>query len=154
MSGLRLRPARAGEAAALSALALRSKGHWGYDAAFLELCRPELTLAEEDLGRLTTVVAERDGRVVGFAGLALDGSRAELDLLFVEPEAIGTGAGAALLRAAREAARSRGADELVVVSDPNAEGFYRAHGGERVGERPGVGSERVLPVLRLPIAGP
>ncbi|HSD78740.1 MAG TPA: hypothetical protein VLA98_15100, partial [Solirubrobacteraceae bacterium] len=64
MSGLRLRPARAGEAAALSALALRSKGHWGYDAAFLELCRPELTLAEEDLGRLTTVVAERDGRVV------------------------------------------------------------------------------------------
>ena len=31
-----LRPARPGEAAALSDLALRSKAHWGYDQAFLD----------------------------------------------------------------------------------------------------------------------
>ena len=35
------------EAAALSGLALRSKGYWGYDAAFLDACRAELTLTPD-----------------------------------------------------------------------------------------------------------
>jgi N-acetylglutamate synthase-like GNAT family acetyltransferase len=144
-----LRPARPGEAAALSALALRSKAHWGYDEAFLERCRAELTVSEQDLARLLTVVAERDGRVVGFAAVAVQRSEPELDLLFVEPDAIGTGAGGALLRAACAAAQERGIDALVVVSDPNAEGFYRAHGAVLVGERPGAGVGRMLPVLRI-----
>ena len=37
-----IRPARPEEAGAISALALRSKGHWGYDPAFLEACREDL----------------------------------------------------------------------------------------------------------------
>jgi len=39
-----IRPARAGEEAELTELAVRSKGHWGHDAAFLERARPELTV--------------------------------------------------------------------------------------------------------------
>jgi hypothetical protein len=42
-----IRPARAGEADALTALALRSKAHWGYDAAFMEVVRPILTIEGE-----------------------------------------------------------------------------------------------------------
>jgi hypothetical protein len=41
---VRIRPARPDEAGAISALALRSKGHWGYDAAFLAACRENLTI--------------------------------------------------------------------------------------------------------------
>ena len=149
MTAIVLRAARAGEAPALSALALRSKGYWGYDEAFLEQCRPQLTLSERELARLVTVVAERDGRVVGFAGVAVDRVEPELDLLFVEPDAVGTGVGGELLRAACAAARARGVAALLVVSDPNAEAFYRAHGGVVVDERPGVGTGRMLPVLRL-----
>ena len=50
------------EARLLSELALRSKGHWGYDQAFLDACRAELTLAPEDLERQRITVAERNGR--------------------------------------------------------------------------------------------
>jgi hypothetical protein len=46
---LEIRPARPGEAAALSALAMRSKAHWGYDQEFLEAVRPVLTFTEADL---------------------------------------------------------------------------------------------------------
>jgi len=36
-----VRPARAGEEGELSELGVRSKGHWDYDAAFLERARPQ-----------------------------------------------------------------------------------------------------------------
>ena len=39
-----LRPARIEDLEALSALCLRSKAHWGYDAAFMAAWGQELTL--------------------------------------------------------------------------------------------------------------
>ena len=45
-----LRAARPEEAAAISALALRSKAHWGYDEAFLAACRAELTWTAAQCG--------------------------------------------------------------------------------------------------------
>ena len=48
-----IRPARAGEEAELTELAIRSKGHWGHDAAFLERARPELTVRPEHLRRFS-----------------------------------------------------------------------------------------------------
>jgi hypothetical protein len=45
MKGLErhIRPASPDEAALISSLAIRSKGHWGYSAEFLDACRDELT---------------------------------------------------------------------------------------------------------------
>ena len=44
-----IRRARPEEAGVLSALALRSKAHWGYDADFLAACRDDLTLIPEEI---------------------------------------------------------------------------------------------------------
>ncbi|RYJ03320.1 MAG: N-acetyltransferase [Actinomycetales bacterium] len=85
------------EAALLSDLALHSKGHWGYDAAFLESCRAELTLGEAELAVRRTCVAEVDGAVVGFGTLEGAPTVGEIGMLFVDPSAIGQGAGRALL---------------------------------------------------------
>ena len=74
---------------------------------------------------------------------------AELELLFVEPAAIGTGAGRALLRDALDRAREAGLDELTIESDPDAEPFYRAHGAEPVGTRVSSSTGRKLPLLRI-----
>jgi hypothetical protein len=46
-----IRPARPGEEALLTELAVRSKGHWGHDAAFLERARTGLTVRPEHLER-------------------------------------------------------------------------------------------------------
>src|SRR3546814_14945630 len=40
-----LRLAKSSECGSLSALALRSKAYWGYDSAFLQACRDELTVS-------------------------------------------------------------------------------------------------------------
>jgi GNAT superfamily N-acetyltransferase len=145
---LAIRPARPGEGPALSELALRSKGHWGHDAAFLERARPELTVHPEHLGRWIVRVAERDGSVVGFA--AVDPQARELEMLFVDPAAIGTGAGRALLRDALAAAREAGLDALLIESDPDAAPFYRSQGAEPAGTRTSRSTGRELPLLRIP----
>ena len=92
-------------------------------------------------------VAERDGVVVGVS--AVDPQARELELLFVDPPAIGTGAGGALLRDALEQARAAGLAELTIESDPDAEPFYVAAGAERIGTRVSSATGRELPLLRI-----
>ena len=142
-----IRPARAGEESELTELAIRSKGHWGHDAAFLERARAELTVRPEHLERWIVRVAERDGAVVGLA--AVDPGAAELELLFVDPPAIGTGVGRALLLDALDRAREAGLGALTIESDPDAEPFYRAHGAEPAGTRTSSSTGRELPLLRI-----
>ena len=149
-----IRPAAPGEAAALTELAVRSKSHWGYDSRFIEDSRADLTVTADSIDRGRVFVAESAGDgVAGFYSLSGEGEEAELELLFVEPRQIGTGAGRALWRHAAATARRLGFRALVVASDPFAEPFYRAMGAERVGERESVvRAGRMLPLLRYPLA--
>jgi N-acetylglutamate synthase-like GNAT family acetyltransferase len=142
-----LRRASAAEAPQLSALALRSKARWGYDAAFLAACVEPLRLSPARLEAAPFVVLELDGLVVGFYGLAIDEDEAELTNLFVEPHAIGRGFEEQLWEHAVHTARELGCRRLRVVADPFAEPFYRAMGARRVGEVP----SEAVPGRRLPL---
>lgn len=44
-----IRREQAADTPSLSALAMRSKAHWGYSEAFLEIVRPMLTFTEHDI---------------------------------------------------------------------------------------------------------
>ena len=145
-----IRRARPDEAPALSALALRSKAHWGYDAAFLEACREDLTLSAGAVGAGQVYLLEERGHPVGFYRLRARGDEATLADLFVEPGAIGRGYGRQLWEHAVATARRLGARRLVLQSEPHAEGFYRAMGAERIGEAPStVFPGRSLPLMHL-----
>ena len=150
-----LRPARPGEAAAITELALRSKAHWGYPAEFIEACREELSCAEQDLRstKLHVVVCEAAGRLVGYYMIEkLSDGSAELNALFVEPEFIGQGFGRRLVEAAKADARDWGAAEMIVQGDPNADRFYSAAGGMPIGQRAsGSIPNRFLPLYRIPL---
>ncbi|QYJ04110.1 GNAT family N-acetyltransferase [Nocardioides panacisoli] len=153
-SGVRLRHARAVEAAELSRLALRSKAHWGYDEDFLEACRDELTYTADQCTSGGLVVAETNGRVRGFRLVEGDPPVGELVALFVSPDAIGQGLGGVLLRDALTDARRRGHRSLLLDADPDAEPFYRHLGAERIGTSPsGSIPGRVLPRLRFDLTG-
>jgi GNAT superfamily N-acetyltransferase len=144
-----MRSARADEAEALSSLALRSKAQWGYDAAFLDACRPALTFGPEDLGAPHAVVAEVDGEVAGFYTLKGTLPEGELDNLWVEPRRMRTGVGRRLWEHAMAAATSIGLTAVLIDADPNAEGFYLAMGAERVGTTPSTTFPgRLLPRMR------
>ncbi|MGH2616195.1 MAG: GNAT family N-acetyltransferase [Thermomicrobiales bacterium] len=150
---LTIRRARPDEAATLSALAVRSKAHWGYDEAFLDACREDLRLSPDDIAASAVYLAEGVKGPAGFYCLRppVDGV-AVLDDLFVEPAAIGQGVGRRLWLHAVATARELGCTELVIQSDPFAEGFYRAMDARRVGELEStVIPGRMLPLLRYAI---
>jgi GNAT superfamily N-acetyltransferase len=148
----RIRRARTSEADALSALAARSKEHWGYDAAFMELVRDAMTLRPVDIDRDQVWVLESSsGDPIGYHRV-ITGDPAELEDLWVEPSAIGSGAGRRLFEHAVEVASTGGASALEIDADPNAVGFYERMGAVLIGETaskliPG----RKLPRLRLEI---
>ncbi|GIH09747.1 N-acetyltransferase [Rhizocola hellebori] len=143
--GLTLRAARPGEAAELTELVMRSKAHWGYDEEFLDRVRPALTVGDHQLP--TTVVAEYDGREAGVATLIGEPPEGELDLLFVDPWAIGLGIGKALFLDSLDRARLRGFTRLLIESDPYAEEFYLHMGAVRIGETVSSATGRSLPLL-------
>lgn len=149
------RAAHPPEAAALSALALRSKAHWGYDADFMKACVGPLTIAPEDFQEMEIVVVDGASGPVAFAALDVDRPEAHLDKAFVDPEAMGQGLGRALMGWAVTQARARGARMLLIESDPHAEAFYAAMGAEVVGR---AASEaipgRTLPLMRLDLGNP
>jgi GNAT superfamily N-acetyltransferase len=107
-SELVVRAARAGEAKDLTALCVRAKAHWGYDAEFMRLSLPSLTVGEDDILSGRVLVAERERLVFGMAKVAADG---ELDMMFVDPRVMGRGVGRALFDASVALARRFGRGE-------------------------------------------
>ena len=146
-----IRAARAGEAAALSDLAFRSKAHWGYSEEFMEACRDELSLSEHDLREHATHVLVADEVVLGFYALErISDEAVELLHLFVDPSRIRRGFGRALMAHARATARAAGYRTLVIQSDPHATRFYESLGARSVGSRASASIPgRMLPLLEL-----
>ena len=85
-----VRPAAPSEAPALTALAMRSKAHWGYDAAFMQLAAPDIEITPELLAGFTAFVAEHGAATLGFYVLSVADGVLVLRDLWVDPVAIGT----------------------------------------------------------------
>ena len=147
-----LRRATAADAPEMSALALRSKAHWGYGAATMDAWRGALHVDPESLASRHAHVATLRGAIVAFYVLEAGDGAWELDDLWVDPDFMGQGIGSSLLRHALATAWENGAHVVTVDSDPNAEAFYVACGAMRVGTvaAPIEGDEvRVRPQLEF-----
>jgi GNAT superfamily N-acetyltransferase len=149
-----IRPARPEEAPQLTEVALCSKASWGYNDAFLEAVRDELTFTAEDLDLSPIFVLDLEGVIAGFYRLAGEPPVGLLTDLWLEPEFQGRGFGRRLWEHALSKAGALGYSSLEIESDPNAEGFYMAMGAVRVGERESplartVEPGRLLPLLRV-----
>jgi GNAT superfamily N-acetyltransferase len=155
VTDVKLRPARPDEAATLTGLALAAKAFWGYDQAFIESCRSELTFTRDDLERHYFVVADLGGQVAGFYSVQGEPPAGELAHMWVRPSEIGTGLGRMMWQDAMAAAAAAGFEHLEIDSEPNAEGFYRKMGAERIGETPsGSVPGRMLPLMRIRVPQP
>ena len=148
---MEIRRARTRDARELSYIAHAAKAYWGYPEVWLRLWHHDLTLTPRFIAEHEVFCVLRDGWIVGFYGLSRDGPAFELEHLWVDPDDIGSGFGARLFRDAVERIRAAGGTVLRIVSDPNAEGFYRRMGARRVGEAAATPAGRMLPVLVLDV---
>jgi N-acetylglutamate synthase-like GNAT family acetyltransferase len=130
---------------------LRSKAHWGYDAQFIEDCRADLTITEEDITSLLFYVLDENENTRGFYSLApWHTDIVELVHLFIDPDFIGKGAGKYLYQHAVETAKQLGYKKIMIKSDPFAESFYQGMGAVRIGNiSSSVREGRELPLMEL-----
>ena len=151
--GFPLRRAAPDEAAALTDIALRSKAHWGYDQAFMDACRDELTVTAASMRLGENWLAEdAAGQIAGFFRLRAKNDIAEVYDLFVEPDCIGSGLGRLLWDKLEALAAEMNVDTIGIDADPHAVDFYTHMGATVVGEAPsGSIPGRMLPRLTKPI---
>lgn len=150
-----IRLARPDEAEALSALKLRSKGHWPYSEAQMAAFARVMVLTPEMLNMpgCEAYVVEVDHMLAGYGCLALLEDGLYIDDLFIDPPFIGRGCGRALAQHLHARAVARGSAQLYVVADPNAVDFYARMGFVSDGEveSDAIGG-RMLPRMRLDLA--
>jgi hypothetical protein len=72
---------------------MRSKAHWGYSEAFLEIVRPMLTFTEHDITANPVYVLEGSDGPAGMYRLLDTPPQGILEDLWVDPTAIGSGLG-------------------------------------------------------------
>jgi N-acetylglutamate synthase-like GNAT family acetyltransferase len=148
---LQIRKARAEESDTLTQIAQDAKRHWGYPEHWLERWQKELTITEDFIRQNAVYVAEKEGTIVGFYALIARGETADLDHMWVKPSEIGSGIGKTLFLHAMELAAAQRLSQVDILSDPNAEGFYRKMGASRVGESVADldGQPRIVPHLKI-----
>lgn len=114
----------------LSNLAYRSKSFWGYNQEFLESCREDLEVSEEEIENDLVYILEEGGRILGFYLFSYKLN--ELDALFIDHDYIQKGYGKVLWEHLVQELSLRGIREFEIVADPNAAGFYRRMGAREV----------------------
>lgn len=147
---IRLRPARPDEAEALTELSMRSKRSNGYDQAFMDSCRAELTVTAAGMEAGEYWVAEAD-QICGMVCLqAAEDGWGEVHAFFIDPEFQRRGIGRLLWSKLLERAETFGMKGLYLDADPAAVPFYCAMGFTVTGEVPsGSIAGRMLPRMTI-----
>ncbi|MEQ9640183.1 MAG: GNAT family N-acetyltransferase [Alphaproteobacteria bacterium] len=151
MPDVKLRQARPGDEAALTALSLRSKQSNGYDDAFMAACREELTVTPDHLARGEHWVAEA-GELCGYGWLLANqqARTGEVCALFVEPTWKRKGIGRVLWQKLLARAKEQGLAMLHLDADPYAVPFYEAQGLRITGTSPsGSVPGREIPLMQI-----
>lgn len=137
------------DAGALTEIAHAAKRHWGYPERWIESWRDILTMRPEFIAANIAYCAVEKDLTVGFYVLTPEVDGLHLDHLWILPAVMQRGTGRALFEHAVEQARNSGFSSIKIEADPNAEGFYRRMGAERVGTKVTEidGKPRELPLM-------
>jgi GNAT superfamily N-acetyltransferase len=147
-----IRPARPDEGERLRQIAIDAKGHWGYDRDWIRSWAAQGDFSPGALLSKPVLVAESEGRAVGFAALIPQGAVAVLDDLWVEPAWIGRGVGTKLFEACVAEARELGANRMEWEAEPNSVGFYEKLGARYLRDSEETMMNRVVPVMGVDLS--
>lgn len=149
MDEYRIRTADAKDCNALTRIAKRSKQFWGYPDELLKLWEKDLRITPEQLRSNPTYVILDNEYPAGFCSFAISGNTLEIMHMWVLPEFMGLGLGRKLLSGSLEKYLSSDIVEIIVISDPNATGFYQKFGFQTREWTDSLPEGRRLPVMKV-----
>ena len=129
---------------------ITSKGYWGYSQEQLEQWRSNLTFEDQYIIRNTVKLVLEDSEVIGFFAL-VKGGLDELDHFWLLPKAIGKGYGNIVFEQIVAECNKLDITDFLIISDPDAEGFYLKKGALNVGGVYSKPQKRMLPKLKYSV---
>jgi N-acetylglutamate synthase-like GNAT family acetyltransferase len=143
-------PAKPSDANALTEIALESKAYWGYTVEQIESWREDLTILSETFESWRGSKVVIDEEIAGFYLLNRVNARTcSIEFLFVRPKFMGKSIGKQLIEHAILNCRANSCEVLNVLSDPNAESFYKKHGFKTINQTESSIPGRFLPEMEL-----
>ncbi|MEO0794503.1 MAG: GNAT family N-acetyltransferase [Verrucomicrobiota bacterium] len=143
-------PARAEDIDSLNRIAQCSKQYWGYGPELMALWADQLAIDSSRIGTDLIEIGIIHSQRIGF--YSVDLASCELDGFWLLPDKIGRGFGRQMFRRMEEALRLRGVRDIQIVSDPNADSFYRRMGAKKTGVTESIPKGRYLTVLSYSIS--
>lgn len=131
----------------LNRISVASKKYWGYPEDWMIRWKDELTISAEQIRNLNIWVALLGNMIIGFCAISEKAESYDIEHHWILPEYIGYGYGRKLLNKAINMTRKE-YKPLLVVADPNAEGFYKKMGFKRSHSVESFPEGRLLPVLK------
>jgi ribosomal protein S18 acetylase RimI-like enzyme len=129
-----IRQAKMCESAILTDIAIRSESHWGYDSDFMNSFKSIYKVTEGFINENPTYVIEEQENILGFYGITCGKEGVELEYLYIDPEFIGKGYGKLLWNHIVKYCKVNRVDRIVLVTSPQAVGFYTKLGAVQIGE--------------------
>lgn len=156
-----IRPAKENDNATLTSISFAAKRYWKYPEEYFEVWKNELTITQKYIAQNKVYVAEIDEKPVGFIAIVevkkdllvgdfLIRKGFWIDHIFIHPDLIGMGVGTRLITFVKE--NYRGSIEcLLILSDPNATGFYDKIGAKYIEQVPSSIKGRTVSLYELPM---
>ena len=141
------RSAKVSDLSDLNRISVASKKYWGYPDEWMENWAEDLFISAEDIDEHIVQIAEVEEEVVGFCSVSEEEEYLEIQHLWILPEFVAKGYGKELLTYTLGLVSHKG-KPIQVVSDPNAEAFYKKQGFTTISNIESYPQGRSLPLMK------
>lgn len=145
---LSVRKATLADLEVLNQIAVDSKKHWGYPAAWMEAWSDALRIVPQHLETQSVLKLIVDGTVIGHCAVQVHETHYEVQHLWIVPQYMGKGYGKLLLGMSLWHTVEQH-QPIQVVADPNAVSFYQKQGFRTVGQVESYPDGRFLPLMEF-----
>ncbi len=144
----KIKIAQTSDAWALTQLTIASKAYWGYSREQMRLWTEVLSVYPDYIQQHEVFVLWDQEIMQGYYAYKQEVSHILLDNLFVHPRAIGKGWGKLLLNDFEARLKAGGETNIRLVSEPQAETFYKKYGYTTIDQKESSIPGRYLPVMQ------
>ena len=144
-------PATIDDVEELSAVAIRSKRHWGYSKEAMELWNQNLTITEDFVQTHTVIKATLEDEIVGFFALEEIKPTTRIAQYWIDTPYMRKGYGSVMYDYLKNYLKSKNVEKVTLVMDPNGLAFFERKGAKILSKIEHKVKNKFLYIVEIPV---
>ncbi len=144
-------PATIDDVEELSAVAIRSKRHWGYSKEAMELWNQNLTITEDFIQTHTVIKATLEDEIVGFFALEEIKPTTRIAQYWIDTPYMRKGYGSVMYDYLKNYLKSKNVEKVTLVMDPNGLAFFERKGAKILSKIEHKVKNKFLYIVEIPV---